>query len=61
MKRLFATSKKKLLGRIVPAEEVAGILVEPIQGEGGYIVPASRIFPGFAQTLRSLRDPVDRR
>src|SRR5579863_7496490 len=28
-----------LLDRIVPADEVAAIVVEPIQGEGGYIVP----------------------
>jgi 4-aminobutyrate aminotransferase len=28
-----------LFRTIVPAEEVAGIFVEPIQGEGGYIIP----------------------
>lgn len=33
-------------------EEVAGILVEPIQGEGGYIVPAPNFFP----RLRKLCD-----
>lgn len=32
--------------------DVAGILVEPIQGEGGYIVPA----PGFFPRLRELCD-----
>jgi 4-aminobutyrate aminotransferase len=32
--------------------DVAGILVEPIQGEGGYIVPA----PGFFSRLRELCD-----
>lgn len=36
----------------VPASEVAGILVEPIQGEGGYIVPPD----GFLQGLRKLCD-----
>jgi 4-aminobutyrate aminotransferase len=37
----------------VPASEVAGILVEPIQGEGGYIVPPDSFLPG-------LRDLCDR-
>jgi 4-aminobutyrate aminotransferase len=29
----------------VPPEDVAAILVEPIQGEGGYIVPTRNFFP----------------
>ncbi|MBV8342481.1 MAG: aminotransferase class III-fold pyridoxal phosphate-dependent enzyme, partial [Gammaproteobacteria bacterium] len=36
----------------VPASEVAAILVEPIQGEGGYLVPPD----GFLQGLRALCD-----
>jgi 4-aminobutyrate aminotransferase len=36
----------------VPASEVAAILVEPIQGEGGYLVPPDRFLTG----LRSLCD-----
>jgi len=36
----------------VPAKEVAAILVEPIQGEGGYLVPPD----GFLQRLRALCD-----
>ncbi|MCC6905618.1 MAG: acetyl ornithine aminotransferase family protein [Anaerolineae bacterium] len=41
---LFATN--------VPASEVAAVFVEPIQGEGGYIVPP----PGFLPALRRLCD-----
>ena len=37
---------------IVPPEDCAGILVEPIQGEGGYVVPADGFFPA----LRKLCD-----
>ncbi len=36
----------------VPASEVAGILIEPIQGEGGYVVPPA----GFLEGLRALCD-----
>ena len=35
--------------------DVAGILVEPIQGEGGYVVPA----PNFFKRLRALCDRYD--
>ncbi|MBP7961767.1 MAG: acetyl ornithine aminotransferase family protein [Caldilineaceae bacterium] len=36
----------------IPADEVAAIIVEPIQGEGGYIVPPN----GFMQRLREICD-----
>jgi 4-aminobutyrate aminotransferase len=39
-----------LFNRLVPANEVAAIIVEPIQGEGGYIVPED----GFLEGLREL-------
>ena len=35
---------------LVSPDEVAGIIVEPIQGEGGYVVPA----PQFLERLRAL-------
>jgi 4-aminobutyrate aminotransferase len=44
--------EEQILGHILPPDEVAGILVEPIQGEGGYIVPP----PGFFPALRKLCD-----
>jgi 4-aminobutyrate aminotransferase len=33
----------------VPASEVAAILVEPIQGEGGYLVPPDSFLPGLRE------------
>lgn len=44
--------EEQVLGRLHAPEEVAGILVEPIQGEGGYVVPT----PGFFPALRALCD-----
>ncbi|MBI4926360.1 MAG: acetyl ornithine aminotransferase family protein [Anaerolineae bacterium] len=41
--------EKEILGKIVPPEEVAGILVEPIQGEGGYIIPEAGFFPALRE------------
>jgi len=39
-----------LFERLIPANEVAAMVVEPVQGEGGYIVPEA----GFIQGLREL-------
>jgi len=41
-----------VLGRFVPPDEVAAIVFEPIQGEGGYVVPPDSFFP----ELRKLAD-----
>lgn len=43
---------RMLFERSVPASEVAAILIEPIQGEGGYVVPPD----GFLAGLRALCD-----
>jgi 4-aminobutyrate aminotransferase len=42
----------QLFKTILPAEEVAAIVVEPVQGEGGYLVPP----PKFHQELRRIAD-----
>ena len=42
----------EILNQILPPKDVAGILVETIQGEGGYIVPPD----GFYPALRKLCD-----
>jgi 4-aminobutyrate aminotransferase len=34
--------EQQLLKTILPADEVAAIVVEPVQGEGGYIVPPAK-------------------
>ncbi len=39
-----------LFDRLVPADEVAAVFIEPIQGEGGYVVPED----GFLEGLREL-------
>ncbi|MGH9475931.1 MAG: acetyl ornithine aminotransferase family protein [Terriglobales bacterium] len=44
LERLFHTT--------TPPDEVAGIVIEPVQGEGGYIVPPS----AFVQELRRICD-----
>ncbi len=38
-----------LFHTMIPAEEVAAILVEPIQGEGGYVVPPDSFLPGLRE------------
>ncbi len=43
---------EKALQTVVPPEDLAGIVVEPIAGEGGYIVPPD----GFLQGLREICD-----
>jgi 4-aminobutyrate aminotransferase len=43
---------EKALQTVVPPDDLAGIMVEPIAGEGGYIVPPG----GFLQGLREICD-----
>ncbi|MBI3915069.1 MAG: acetyl ornithine aminotransferase family protein [Chloroflexi bacterium] len=45
--------EEMLFPEALPPDEVAAVLVEPIQGEGGYIVPPPHFFP-------RLRDMCDR-
>jgi 4-aminobutyrate aminotransferase len=44
--------ESEILNQILPPKDVAGILVETIQGEGGYIIPPD----GFYPALRKLCD-----
>ena len=44
--------EQTLFRHVVPPEELAAIVVEPVQGEGGYLVPP----PGFFPELRRIAD-----
>ncbi len=44
--------EQRVFKRLMPADEFAAVIVEPIQGEGGYIVPE----PEFLPRLRELCD-----
>src|SRR6185312_11096033 len=40
-------SVRTLLRSVCPPEELAAVFVEPIQGEGGYLVPPDDFLPGL--------------
>ncbi len=44
--------EQRVFKRLMPAEEFAAVIVEPIQGEGGYVVPDA----GFLPRLREICD-----
>jgi len=44
-----------LLKTIAPAAETAAIVVEPVQGEGGYVVPPKKFFDELARVARANR------
>jgi 4-aminobutyrate aminotransferase len=50
--RVIEYMEEYLLHRYVPPEDVAAIIFEPIQGEGGYVIPPS----GFLKELKKLAD-----
>jgi len=41
--------EEQILAKVISPDEVAGFLVEPIQGEGGYIVPPPDFFPALRE------------
>lgn len=46
---VVAYIEEEILGHLIPGDDVAGILVEPVQGEGGYIFPPDDFFPALRQ------------
>jgi len=45
--RVVRYIEEEILGHILPAEDTAGVMVEPVQGEGGYIIPEETFFPAL--------------
>ena len=45
---------KQDLNLVIPADEVSAILFEPVQGEGGYIVPPMKYIKALGELARSL-------
>jgi 4-aminobutyrate aminotransferase len=46
--------EEELVKTIVPAEELAAIVLEPVQGEGGYVVPPKKFFDELQAVARRL-------
>jgi 4-aminobutyrate aminotransferase/(S)-3-amino-2-methylpropionate transaminase len=51
-------SVRELFRTTVPADQVAGILVEPVQGEGGFVLPPPDFLPGLAALCRDAQIPL---
>jgi 4-aminobutyrate aminotransferase len=49
--RVIDYIENQLFGTRVPPDEVAACFVEPIQGEGGYVVPPDPFFPALEDLL----------
>jgi 4-aminobutyrate aminotransferase/(S)-3-amino-2-methylpropionate transaminase len=49
---------RDLFRTTVPAERVAGVLVEPVQGEGGFVVPPPDFLPALARLCREVAVPL---
>lgn len=48
----FRQIEKNLFGRVAAPDEIAAIVVEPIQGEGGYIVPPAEFLPRLSELAK---------
>ena len=41
--------EQRIIARTIPGDEIAAFVVEPVQGEGGYVVPDAEFFPRLKQ------------
>jgi 4-aminobutyrate aminotransferase len=41
--------EERIIARTIPGDEIAAFVVEPVQGEGGYVVPDKDFFPRLKQ------------
>jgi len=41
--------EERIIARTIPGDEIAAFVVEPVQGEGGYVVPDKEFFPRLKQ------------
>ena len=51
---------KSLIHTQVGEDNVAAVIIEPIQGEGGFVVPPDGFLPGLAEFCRRARHRVHR-
>jgi len=48
---VLAYLKEEVFERVAPPEDIAAMFVEPVQGEGGYIIPPRDFFPRLKEML----------
>jgi 4-aminobutyrate aminotransferase / (S)-3-amino-2-methylpropionate transaminase / 5-aminovalerate transaminase len=51
-------SFQNALATLAPPDQVAGVFVEPVQGEGGFVVPPADFLPRLAQLCRDHAIPL---
>ena len=59
--RVRAACSKQAFAKHVNAEDVAAVIVEPVQGEGGFIVPPPEYMGKIKKICEEPRHPADRR
>ena len=50
--------EEQLIRHILPADDIAGIIVEPVQGEGGYVVPPQKFIDELQTVAAKYKIPI---